>query len=276
MKRHPQYTNLLLFDILDKEEGIVHFSTTRMGGVSNGPYSSFNMGNFSDDNPLNIFQNRNILARMFYMDISKFVIPHQTHGTKVLKIDEEFMNLDSASLIETLYGIDATITDIKGIFLCATTADCVPIIVYDKVSESVAAIHAGWKGTSGRITENTITEMQKQFGSNPGDMIACIGPSISAEHYEVGDEVVDLFSKKGFTISDPEVGFRNRNTSKYHLNLKEINRRELIRLGIKEDNIEVADMCTYSLENLFFSARRQTVHSGRMLTGIMIDRKSVV
>jgi copper oxidase (laccase) domain-containing protein len=136
MKRHPQYTNLLLFDILDKEEGIVHFSTTRMGGVSNGPYSSFNMGNFSDDNPLNIFQNRNILARMFYMDISKFVIPHQTHGTKVLKIDEEFMNLDSASLIETLYGIDATITDIKGIFLCATTADCVPIIVYDKDLEA--------------------------------------------------------------------------------------------------------------------------------------------
>ncbi|CEA14600.1 multi-copper polyphenol oxidoreductase laccase [Fermentimonas caenicola] len=273
MKRHPQYTNLLLFDILDKEEGIVHFSTTRMGGVSNGPYSSFNMGNFSDDNPLNIFQNRNILARMFYMDISKFVIPHQTHGTKVLKIDEEFMNLDSASLIETLYGIDATITDIKGIFLCATTADCVPIIVYDKVSESVAAIHAGWKGTSGRITENTITEMQKQFGSNPGDMIACIGPSISAEHYEVGEEVVDLFSKKGFTISDPEVGFRNRSTSKYHLNLTEINRRELIRLGIKEDNIEVADMCTYSLENLFFSARRQTVHSGRMLTGIMMKER---
>jgi copper oxidase (laccase) domain-containing protein len=81
------------------------------------------------------------------------------------------------------------------------------------------------------------------------------------------------FQKKGFTISDPEVGFRNRSTSKYHLNLKEINRRELIRLGIKEDNIEVADMCTYSLENLFFSARRQTVHSGRMLTGIMMKER---
>ena len=270
MKRHPQYTNLLLFDLLDKEKDIVHFSTTRIGGVSNGTYSSFNMGNFSDDDPLNIFENRNILSRMFYMDISKFIIPHQTHGTRVLKIDEEFMGLDSTSAIEIMYGVDATISNLKGIFLCATTADCVPIIIYDKVKEVIAAIHAGWKGTSGRIVQNTILEMQKQYDSNPADMIACIGPAIDVNHYEVGDEVVDLFSKNGFNVSDPELCFRNQTSSKYHLNLKEINRRELVRLGLIENNIEITDMCTYSMQELFFSARRQTVHSGRMLTGIMM------
>ncbi|MDD3190064.1 MAG: laccase domain-containing protein, partial [Fermentimonas sp.] len=130
MKKHPQYNNLLLFELLDKEKDIIHFSTTRVGGVSNGTYSSFNMGNFSDDSPLNIHENRNILARMFYMNTDKFIIPHQTHGTRVLKIDEEFMDLDSASAIEIMYGVDATVSNLKGLFLCATTADCVPIIIY--------------------------------------------------------------------------------------------------------------------------------------------------
>lgn len=270
MKKHPQYNNLLLFELLDKEKDIIHFSTTRVGGVSNGTYSSFNMGNFSDDSPLNIHENRNILARMFYMNTDKFIIPHQTHGTRVLKIDEEFMDLDSASAIEIMYGVDATVSNLKGLFLCATTADCVPIIIYDKVKEAIAAIHAGWKGTSGRIVENTIVEMQKQYDSITGDMIACIGPSISVARYEVGDEVADLFIKEGFNISDAELGFRNKTTSKYHLNLKEINKRELLRLGVINDNIEMTDMCTYDMQDLFFSARRQTVHSGRMLTGIMM------
>lgn len=270
MKEHSQYPNILLFDILDKEKNIVHFSTTRVGGVSNGTYSSFNMGNFSDDDPLKIHENRNILARMFYLDISKFIIPHQTHGTRVLKIDEEFMYLDSASAIEIMYGVDATVSNLKGIFLCATTADCVPIIIYDKVNKAIAAIHAGWKGTSGRIVEKTITELKKHYGSDAGNMIACIGPSISAIHYEVGDEVINLFKREGFDMSEPEICFRKLSTTKYHINLKELNRRELIRLGVNSDNIEMTGLCTYEMQNLFFSARRQTVHSGRMLTGIMM------
>lgn len=271
MKKHPQHTNLLLFDLLDQEKSIVHFSTTRTGGVSNGTYASFNMGNFSDDNPLYIYENRNILARMFYMDIDKFIIPHQTHRTKVLKIDEEFLDLDYTSAIETMYGVDATITNLKGMFLCATTADCVPIIIYDKANESIAAVHAGWKGTTGRIVENTIVEMKKHYDANTIDMIACLGPSINAKNYVVGEEVVDQFIKNGFDISDSELCFKKQDTpNKYHLNLKEINRRELVRLGVKENNIETTDLCTYDTQELFFSARRQTTHSGRMLTGIMM------
>uniref|UniRef100_UPI0026335304 polyphenol oxidase family protein n=1 Tax=uncultured Proteiniphilum sp. TaxID=497637 RepID=UPI0026335304 len=167
MKPHPQYSNLLLFDLFDREKNIVHFTTTRAGGVSDGSFSSFNMGNFSDDSPLNISENREILARMFYMDISQFIIPHQTHGTNVLTVDRNFLSLDYADAIETLYGVDATITGEKDIFLCATTADCVPIILFDRRNEVVAAIHAGWRGTVGRITEKTVLEMERQFGSSP-------------------------------------------------------------------------------------------------------------
>lgn len=270
MKPHPQYRNLLQFDLLNEEKEIVHFSTTRSGGVSNGTYASFNMGNFSDDDPVNIYENRRILSRMFYMEMNRFIIPHQTHGTRVLPIDESFLALDHAAAIETMYGVDATITRQKELFLCVTTADCVPIILYDKKTGVIAAIHAGWRGTVGRIVEKTIEEMNRRYGSSPAGILAGIGPGISQVYYEVGSEVVAAFIREGFDLSDEAIAFRKNASAKYHLDLKEINRRELLRWGIAEANIEKSDLCTFEREELFFSARRQTEHSGRMLTGIMM------
>ena len=270
MKHHPQYNNLLQFDQLSQINDIVHFSTTRVGGVSNGTYSSFNMGNFSDDSPLNIHENRKILAQMFYMKMSDFIIPHQTHETRVLKIDEEFLKLDHTTSIEIMYGVDSIITDIRDKFLCVTTADCVPIIIFDKKTKAIAAIHAGWKGTSGKIVDKTISAMQKEYNSTPQDMFVGIGPAISQQNYEVGNEVIQEMSDNGIDLSHSNVCTEKYSTSKYHINLKEINRRELISLGVPEANIETSQLCTFEKQELFFSARRQTVHSGRMLTGIML------
>lgn len=270
MKHHPQYNNLLQFDQLSQINDIVHFSTTRVGGVSNGTYSSFNMGNFSDDSPLNIHENRKILAQMFYMKMSDFIIPHQTHGTRVLKIDEEFLKLDHTTSIEIMYGVDSIITDIRDKFLCVTTADCVPIIIFDKKTKAIAAIHAGWKGTSGKIVDKTISAMQKEYNSTPQDMFVGIGPAISQQNYEVGNEVIQEMSDNGIDLSHSNVCTEKYSTSKYHINLKEINRRELISLGVPEANIETSQLCTFEKQELFFSARRQTVHSGRMLTGVML------
>lgn len=271
MKTHLQYSNLLVFDIFDAEKDITHFTTTREGGVSTGEFFSFNMGNFSDDSPLNIYENRMRLARMFYMDLDEFITPHQTHGTKVLSVNDDFLNLEHSNAIETLYGIDAVVTDVKGIFLCVNTADCVPVILYDKKRRVTAAIHAGWKGTGGRILENCIYNMQDNYGSSADDIVAGIGPAISMVNYEVGVEVVDYFVNNGFDISNPSVYKKNKTSIKYNIDLKEINRRELIRLGVSESRIEKSELCTFDNDKLFFSARRQTVHSGRMLTGIMMN-----
>lgn len=272
MKIHPEYKNLLLFNLFANEEGIAHFSSTRQGGVSKGAYASLNTGNFSDDSPLNIHENRKIIARMFYKSMDDFVIPHQTHGTNVLTINQDFLSLDHASAIETLYGVDAVITDEEGIFLCVTTADCVPVLLYDKKQGVVAAIHAGWKGTVGRIVEKCIQAMRRDYGSLPKDILTGIGPAISQSRYEVGDEVVGQFVSNGFDLSDDMVCYRNKATTKCHINLKEVNRRELIRLGVPEAQIEVCDLCTYENQEYFFSARRQSIHSGRMLTGIAKER----
>lgn len=266
MKTHPDHSNLLLFNILDGEPNIAHFSTTRNGGVSRGAYESWNMGNFSDDDPVSINRNRNILAQMFFMELEQFVIPHQTHGDKVVKIDEAFLQQDPSELIDALYGVDATVTNVKEIFLCATTADCVPILLYDKKNKATAAIHAGWRGTVQRIVEKTVALMAVEFGSSPSDMLAAIGPAIHRENYEVGAEVVAEFEKNGFNLA----GVSSNEAGSIKIDLKEINRQELMRLGIPETQIEKSELCTYTRDDLFFSARRQSIHSGRMLTGIMM------
>lgn len=268
MKKHPEYSNLLQFDILNNQQSIEHFCTTRKGGVSRGPFSTFNLGNYSDDNPMDIYENRQILSRMWYMNISDFIIPHQTHSNNVLVVDEEFMSANASHKIEALYGVDASITHLKNIFLCATTADCVPILLYDKEKQVVASIHAGWKGIVGGIIENTISKMKKLYNSNPSHIIAAIGPSISQKNYEVGDELIAEFNEAGFDLSS--VALINEQTNKWHINLKHLSRNELVRLGVNLQQIETSTLCTYDKESLFFSARRQSIVSGRMLSGIML------
>ncbi|HBG81127.1 MAG TPA: polyphenol oxidase, partial [Porphyromonadaceae bacterium] len=201
MFRHPNYSNLLFFTIFSNEQRLLHFSTTRAGGVSRGEFRSLNLGNYSDDNPLNIFENRSIVARKFYKEANDLITPHQTHGNKVLLIDAEFLNLSNAEKNERLYGYDASVTQEKGYFLCVTTADCVPLLLFDRKNEAIGAIHAGWKGTSGRIVEKTLLEMKKNFGTETRDILAAIGPAIGIDNYEVGREVEEEFQKSGFNLN---------------------------------------------------------------------------
>lgn len=268
MKVHSEYSNLLQFDLLKKESAIEHFTTTRTGGVSKGTFSSFNLGNFSEDDPAAIYRNRNILARMWHKDQSDFIVPHQTHGTNVMTIDHTFLKRPPCEQDKLLYGVDALITQEKGLFLCVTTADCVPILLYDTKNHAIATIHAGWRGTVERIVEKTINEMIKNYHTLPHNIIGGIGPAISMKNYEIGENVKIEFSKQKFDLSTTSC--RKRTSSPIHIDLKEINRLELIRLGIPENQIEKTDLCTYENSDLFFSARRQSIHCGRMLSGIML------
>lgn len=268
MKFHPDNPNLLQFSNLNNEEGVEHFCTTREGGVSKGEFSSFNLGNFSDDDPMDIYENRQILARMWYMEDKDFIVPHQTHGAEVLLIDDEFQQLDSSSKINALYGIDATITNLKNIFLCATTADCVPILIYDKKKGIIAAVHAGWRGTVQGILENTIYKMKKTFQADLSDFVVAIGPSISLKNYEIGEDVVSKFLMMKIDLTNSS--FLNRKTNKLHIDLNQIIHDKLLKLGVPSNQIETANLCTYDNDELFFSARRQSIHCGRMLSGIKL------
>lgn len=268
MKMHPDYNNLLQFCSLNNEHTVEHFCTTRKGGVSKGAFSSLNLGNYSDDSPMAIYENRQILARMWYMEITDFIIPHQTHSSNVLVIDESFMDLSASDKIEALYGIDATITHVKDVFLCATTADCVPILLYDKSKQVIAAIHAGWKGIVNGIIDNVIVEMRKVYQTNPSDIIAVIGPSISLKNYEIGEDVASKFRMMNIDLTNSS--FLNEETKKLHIDLKQIVFNQLLNQGIPSNHIEKSNHCTFDCADLFFSARRQSISCGRMLSGIKL------
>jgi YfiH family protein len=267
MHPHPEYPTLLQFDLLSSEPGIEHFFTTRSGGVSKGNFHRL----IWEIIPMTIrwpFRESDHSGSNVVHETFRFIVPHQTHGSRILAIDEHFLSLSLSQKNEILYGVDATVTQLKNFFLCVTVADCVPILLYDRTKGVVAAVHAGWRGTSDRIVEKTIRFMQEQYSSSASDIVAAIGPAICMQHYEVGDEVVEIFRQRGFDLSSASI--KNEITGKMHIDLKEINRLELLCMGILPQHIEKTDLCTYENPDLFFSARRQSVHCGRMLCGIML------
>lgn len=134
----------------------------------------------------------------------------------------------------------------------------------------VAAVHAGWKGTVQHIVSSVMEHMSRNFGTRGADVVACIGPSISFESFEVGDEVYEAFKESGFDMSI--ISTKKRKTGKHHIDLWEANRSELLYAGIPAGQIEVAGICTYIHQDDFFSARRLGIDSGRILSGIMIRK----
>lgn len=260
--KHP---NLLQFDTWTKMPNVINFSTTSKGGVSIGNFSSFNLGRYTDDDELNVDVNYRFLSKMLGIDPSVLFSPKQSHGDSICIIDDEFLNLASDVQQYLLDDVDALITNVKNIGIGITTADCVPILLYDSEKEVLATVHAGWKGTVKHIASKTLIEMEKKFGCQAKDIIVGIAPSISAQLFEVGEEVGEAFVKAKYKLKD--ISFRNETTGKLHINLQEANILDLTKAGVKRDNIEDSKLCTYSNPDLFFSARRQTIKSGRMMTG---------
>ena len=263
MIRHSVHKNILQFETLVKHESLFAFSTTISGGVSKGNYNSFNLGLYSGDDVDCVHQNREQLK--IISNASELYLPYQNHGDEICIIDSSFSVLSEEEKLSQLQGIDALITQEKNICIGVTTADCVPILIYDPVQEILAAVHAGWRGTVARLPEKTISVMTQNFGCNPHDLIVGIGASISAKCFEVGDEVVTHFEEAGFLIDD--IAYKNTITNKYHIDLWKANKEAISRVGVMSDNIEISALCTFSDSETFFSARRQTIHSGRMVTG---------
>lgn len=163
---------------------------------------------------------------------------------------------------------DAVITDQPGLCVCVKTADCIPVLLYDTRKRIVAAVHAGWRGTVSRIVQKTIEQMQPQ---SPDDIHAIIGPGISLEWFEVGDEVYEAFRAAGFPMERIAPLQTFPRGGRLHIDLWEANRWLLEEQGVKDIFIE--GICTRASENLY-SARRETINTGRNYNGILIKVKS--
>lgn len=260
---------MLEYSLMKLYPNIFCFSTTRHGGYSRGEFSSFNCNDYCGDAPENVEKNRMLLRSLMPETPRHLIIPHQTHHTVVRKIDDSFLRQSGEAQKASLEGVDALMTDCKHECLCISTADCVPVLCYDRKQEVVAAIHAGWRGTVARIVGKTLEAMAAEYGTRGEDIVACVGPSISEEAFEVGEEVYDTFYAEGFDMQ--KIAVRK---DKWHIDLWQANRMQLEEFGVKPEDIQTAGICTWANNRDFFSARRQGIASGRILSGIMLlDRK---
>lgn len=141
-----------------------------------------------------------------------------------------------------LQGIDALITREPGCCICISTADCIPILLYDRKNAVIAAVHAGWRGTVNYILGHTLDKMRARYGTEGKEVIACIGPGISLSAFEVGDEVYEAFRKNGFQMD--YISEWKPATHKYHIDLWAANRLQLLDFGVPSAQVETANICT--------------------------------
>lgn len=256
------------------------FSTTRHGGVSEGNYASLNINEYCGDSKANTDANRLLLANELGIDANHIIMPHQTHGVESRIIGEEFATLPDGVKKMLLEGVDAVMTNIPGMCIGVSTADCIPVLLYDEEHHAAAAIHAGWRGTQARIVHKAVQEMRMAYQTDPTKLKAVIGPGISLDNFEVGDEVYAAFEQAAFDMSaiaeerikrnpnaeDPAKAFER----KWHINLPLANLQMLTHNGVDEANIINTGICTFDNTDNYFSARRLGIESGRIYTGIII------
>lgn len=250
---------------------VVAFSSTRQGGYSTGHYAAFNINRYCGDSDDSIAKNREALCRLLGISDDRLVMPHQTHETNIVPIGPDFFALPQSGRQAALEGVDAVMTDLRDVCIGVSTADCIPVLLYDRLHHAACAVHAGWRGTVKRIVMKAIAAMKTQYGTSPRHLVAQIGPGISLDSFEVGDEVYETFRSEGFemsAISRRYAATDPRQAEKWHIDLPECNRRQLLSAGLPSSAISVSPICTFLCHDTFFSARRLGIQSGRIFTGI--------
>lgn len=254
-----------ILDYYDLSPSVTAFNTTRCGGVSRGEYGGFNINRYCGDDEACIKSNLEMLGRELNVKAGNIIMPHQTHDCEVRQIGGEFLTLPDTVKAKMLEGVDALTTNVRDICIGVSTADCIPIIIYDPEHHAAATVHAGWRGTVKRIAQKAIASMRLSYQSQPQDIVAVIGPGISLEAFEVGDEVYNEFTSAGFDMSAI-----SQHKDKWHIDLKECNLQQLVQSGISKENITVSDICTFNTSDRYFSARKLGTNSGRIFTGIVL------
>ncbi len=233
---------------------VPHAFTTRFGGVSDGVFASLNLAMHRGDAPENVEKNYEILADALDFDINNLVLTRQTHSDIVRVVTKaDARGLDHHSYPEC----DALITNDVGCALVVFTADCTPILLWDSETGAVGAIHAGWRGTAGDIAGKTVRKMMTQFGCDPRNIRAAIGPNIGACCFETDIDVPEAIIK---TFGKEANAFITKSGEKYHVDLKAVNALALRRAGV--ESIELADDCTMCTPQRFWSHRVTGTHRG--------------
>jgi YfiH family protein len=220
--------------------GVRAVSTVRSGGVSTGPYAALNLGAHVGDEPADVAENRRRLAAGVGLPAEPIWL-NQAHGTLTIRADDAVERT-----------ADASFTRVTGVVCAVMTADCLPILLCSRDGDSVAAVHAGWKGLAGGVVESAVAAL------DGGDLLAWLGPAIGPEAFEVGSEVRDAFIEKGADFAE---GFHETRNGKWLADIYRLACIILNRLGVTD--LYGAAWCTFSQPEDFFSYRRDRT-TGRM------------
>ncbi|HMM26815.1 MAG: peptidoglycan editing factor PgeF [Chloroflexota bacterium] len=231
---------------------VIHGVFTRLGGASDGPWASLNLGGTVGDDPAIVRENHRRVYAALGLDETRACTVWQVHSADTVVVRERVPNR------RWLARSDAMITDQPLLPLTMRFADCTPILLYDPARHAVGIVHAGWRGTVLDAAGSAVRSMHAAFGSNPADIQAGIGPSIGPERYQVGEEVVDAV-RSAFGAADGVI--RRAADGSAYLNLWAANRLALERAGVGQ--IEIAGICTATRIDEFYSHRAERGRTGR-------------
>lgn len=258
------------FPVLDQIDFIQHGFSTRFGGVSEGEFFSMNLSYTRGDRKENVDENYKRICTALDMDVEKLVLSDQVHDTVVYHATEKDAQGNELAS-KKLEAIDGLVTNTEGIVLCTSYADCVPLFFVDVKRKAIGLSHSGWRGTVGKIGKKTVEKMQEEFGTEPRDIIAVIGPSICQDCYEVSSDVAEEFMKI-LDESQSKTVLEKKKDDKYQLNLWEANRYILMEAGIPEQNITVSNVCTCCNSDILFSHRKTNGHRGNLCGFLKIKK----
>ena len=236
-----------------EDAGFVNGFSTRGGGVSPFPESSLNLSGFDDDTSENIYENRGRFLTVFDGEY-ELAFALQVHGTaiRVVRTRNEIGDSERHA--------DAVMSDLPGVLAGAKTADCVPVLIGDPVTNAYVAVHAGWRGTVQSIVKIAIKKLDDIYGAKAADLIAAIGPAACGRNYEVGREVIGRFAAN---FKNSERYFTPTREGHATVDLHAANRDQLIESGLAAGNIYTAPFCTMERADLFFSYRREKGDFGK-------------
>ena len=260
--RNDNSVPYLTFPMLEKEESVIHGFSTRLGGVSTDHLASMNLGFSRGDEESNVKENFLRIGRAIGFEPENLVLSHQTHTTNVKKVTAAERG---AGFIKPLpwQDVDGLVTNVPGLVLTTFYADCVPLFFVDPVRKAIGLSHSGWRGTVGKIGHVTVERMIKEFGSDPKNILAAVGPSICQECYEVSEDVIEKF-RSAFDKEYHKSLFYKKEDGKYQLNLWRANELVFLESGIRSEHIEVTDVCTCCNPGLLYSHRASQGRRGNL------------
>ena len=254
----------------EKIPGFVHGFSTRLGGVSEGIYSSMNLSFTRGDKEEAVRENYNRISAALGFSSEDIVTSDQTHTANVRVITAEDRG-NGITKPRPYTDVDGMITNVPGLVLATFYADCVPLYFADPVHKAVGLSQSGWRGTAAGIGAVTVKELQKHYGTRPEDIYAAIGPSICQDCYEVSEDVILEFQKTFSRELWKDIFYRKEN-GKYQLNLWEANRQILLGAGILPEHISMPNLCTCCNPEFLYSHRASQGKRGNLGAFLGIKR----